>query len=195
MTEKPSAGPEPEISPQQLLKMLLEVGPIGVFFLVNAYRGIFWGTGAFMAATAVALLASQKLLGRIPLMPLISGAFVLVFGGLTLVLQDELFIKMKPTIVNTLFAVILLGGVAYGQSFLKYIFGEVFNLTEEGWRVLTIRWALFFIVLAVINEVVWRSFSTDFWIGFKVWGIMPLTMVFAVAQIGLIKRYEPRAEG
>ncbi len=194
MTDKPTAGPEPEISPQQLLKMLLEVGPIGVFFLVNAYRGIFWGTGAFMAATAIALLASRKLLGRIPIMPLISGAFVLVFGGLTLVLQDELFIKMKPTIVNTLFAVILFGGIAYGQSFLKYIFGEVFNLSEEGWRVLTIRWAVFFLVLAMINEVVWRSFSTDFWIGFKVWGIMPLTMVFAVAQIGLIKRYENRAE-
>lgn len=194
MTEKPSAGSEPEISPQQLLKMLLEVGPIGVFFLVNAYRGIFWGTGAFMAATVVALLASRKLLGRIPIMPLISGAFVLVFGSLTLVLHDELFIKMKPTIVNTLFALILFGGIFYGQSFLKYIFGEVFNLTEEGWRVLTIRWALFFVVLAVINEVVWRSFSTDFWIGFKVWGIMPLTMVFAVAQIGLIKRYENRVE-
>jgi len=194
MTEKPSAGQEPEISPLQILKMLLEVGPIGVFFLVNSYRGIFWGTGAFMVATAVALLASHKLLGKIPIMPLISGAFVLVFGGLTLVLQNELFIKMKPTIVNTLFAVILLGGVAYGQSFLKYIFGEVFNLTEEGWRVLTIRWAVFFLVLAVINEVVWRSTSTDFWIGFKVWGIMPMTMVFAVAQIGLIKRYENRAE-
>ena len=190
MPDQQPSTPEPEISPQQLLKMLLEVGPIAVFFLVNSSRGIFWGTGAFMLATVVALAASRRLLGRIPIMPLVSGAFVLVFGGLTLILQDELFIKMKPTIVNTLFALILLGGLAYGHAFLKVIFGEVFKLTEEGWRILTLRWALFFVLLAVLNEIIWRSFSTDFWISFKIWGIMPLTMVFAVAQVGLLKRYE-----
>lgn len=190
MTEKPSTSQEPELSAQQLLKMLLEVGPIGVFFLVNSYRGIFWGTGAFMVATAIALAASWRLLGKIPIMPLVSGAFVLVFGGLTLFLQDELFIKMKPTIVNTLFACILLGGLACGHAFLKHLFGEVFRLTEEGWRVLTFRWAVFFLFLAGLNEVIWRSFSTDFWISFKVWGIMPLTMIFAVAQMALLKRFE-----
>jgi intracellular septation protein len=192
MTDKPTSGQEPELSPLQLLKMALEVGPIGVFFVVNAYKGIFWGTGAFMVATGAALIASRHLLGKIPVMPLVSGVFVLVFGGLTLILQDELFIKMKPTIVNTLFAIILLMGLAYGQIFLKLLFGEVFRLTEEGWKILTMRWVVFFLFLAILNEVVWRSFSTEFWISFKVWGIMPLTMVFAVAQVGLIKRYESR---
>lgn len=190
MTDKQPSGQEPEISAQQLLKMLLELGPVGVFFFVNWQRGIFWGTGAFMVATIIALVASHKLLGRIPVMPLVSGAFILVFGGLTLVLQDEVFIKLKPTIVNTLFAGILLGGLFYGQIFLKLVFGEVFKLTDEGWRILTIRWAVFFVFLAVLNEIVWRCFTTDFWISFKIWGIMPLTMVFAVAQLGLIKRYE-----
>ncbi len=194
MSEKQSSSKEPEFSGQQLLKMLLELGPIAVFFIVNSRSGIFYGTGAFMVATVVALVASQRLMGRIPVMPLVSGAFVLVFGSLTLILQDELFIKMKPTIVNGLFCGILLGGLVWGHALLKFVFGEVFNLTDEGWRKLTFRWALFFVFLALLNEVVWRWFSTDFWIGFKVWGVMPLTMVFAVAQIGLIKRYDAGGE-
>jgi intracellular septation protein len=199
MSQKPAAREEPEISPQQIVKMLLEIGPIVVFFIVNSQAGkyianpdhaIFWGTGAFMIATTVSLLLSLRLLGRIPVMPLVSGAFVLVFGALTLLLQNELFIKLKPTIVNGLFAAILLGGLACGHALLKHLFGEIFRLTDQGWRLLTFRWALFFIVLAVLNEVIWRSFSTDFWISFKVWGVMPLTMVFAIAQVGLLKRHE-----
>lgn len=194
MSEKPPASSEPEFSPQQLLKLVLEVGPVAVFFVVNSYYGIFWGTGWFMLATVVSLVASWRLLGHVPTMPLISGACILVFGGLTLLLQDELFIKMKPTIVNGLFASVLLGGLAFGQTFVKLIFGEVFRLTDEGWRVLTIRWALFFVFLAVLNEIIWRNFTTDFWISFKVWGVMPITMAFAIAQVGLLKRYEVRAE-
>ncbi len=198
MQDQPPIKPElepvlkrdPEFTPQQLVKMLLELGPLVIFFLVNSQRGIFWGTACFMVATAIALAASWRILGRIPVMPLVSGACILVFGGLTLVLQDELFIKMKPTIVNGLFASLLLGGLAFGQTFIKVAFGEVFNLTDEGWRVLTVRWALFFILLGIINEVVWRTFSTDFWISFKVWGVMPMTMVFAIAQLGVIKRHE-----
>ena len=183
-------GQEPEVSALQLVKMLLEIGPLVVFFLVNSYRGVFWGTAAFMIATVIALVASKLLVGRIPIMPLLSGFFVLVFGGLTLLLHDDLFIKMKPTIVNSLFATILFGGLWYGQALLKYLFGEVFHLTEQGCRVLTYRWACFFVVLAVVNEVVWRSTTTEFWISFKIWGIMPLTMAFAIAQIGLLKRHE-----
>ena len=174
----------------QMLKLVVEVGPLVVFFVINARAGIFWGTGTFMVATIASLIASRILFGRIPVMPLVTGACVLVFGGLTLWLQDDHFIKIKPTIVNALFAGVLFTGLLSGQPFLKIVFGEVFRLTEEGWRKLTLRWACFFVCLALLNEIVWRSFSTDAWVSFKVFGIMPLTMAFAVAQIGLLRQHE-----
>ncbi len=192
------AGTKPQEAPSagaQLLKLAVEVGPLAVFFIINwRTQDIYWATGAFMAATAVSLVASRVLFGRIPVMPLVTGVFVMVFGGLTLWLQDDLFIKMKPTFVNTLFAGTLFVGLMLNQSFLKILFGEVFHLTGEGWRKLTFRWACFFVFLAVLNEIVWRSFSTDTWVSFKVFGIMPLTMAFAVAQVGLLKQYEERSE-
>jgi intracellular septation protein len=197
---KPATSAHPE-ERAPILKLLVELGPLVVFFLVNSQAGrfiedpkraIFWGTGAFMIATVVALVASRALFGRVPMMPLISGFFVVVFGGLTLLLNDDLFIKMKPTIVNLVFAGILLGGLAFGQALLRHLFDQVFRLTETGWRKLTLRWSLFFVFLAVLNEVIWRNFSTDFWVAFKVFGIMPLTIVFAVLQLGLIKRHEQR---
>lgn len=178
----------------QLLKLLVEVGPLVVFFVMNARAGIFWGTGAFMVAIVISLIASRILFGRVPVMPLVTGVFVLVFGGLTLWLQDEQFIKIKPTLVNALFAGALFTGLLAGRSLLKIVFGEVFRLTDEGWRKLTFRWACFFMFLAVLNEVMWRSFSTDVWVSFKVFGIMPLTMIFAIAQMGLLKQHEPRAD-
>ena len=174
----------------QILKLLVEVGPLVVFFLTNARAGIYWGTATFMAATFASLAVSRIWFGRIPVMPLVSGVCVLVFGGLTLWLQDDHFIKIKPTIVNGLFAVALFGGLLAGQSPLRIVFGEVFRLTEDGWRKLTLRWAFFFVVLAVLNEIVWRSFTTDVWVSFKLFAIMPLTMVFAIAQIGLLRAYE-----
>ena len=174
----------------QLLKLAVEVGPLVVFFVVNARAGIFWGTGVFMGATVLSLIASRILFGRIPVMPLVTGVCVMVFGGLTLWLQDDHFIKIKPTIVNALFAGALFIGLLAGQSLLRVIFGEVFRLTDEGWRKLTLRWAFFFAFLAVLNEVVWRSFTTDTWVSFKVFGVMPLTMAFAVAQVGLLRQYE-----
>lgn len=191
--EQNSATPaEPEFDRKQVIKLLVELGPLVVFFIGNSRFGIFAGTGAFMVATLIALAVSRALLGRIPTMPLVSGFFVIVFGGLTLWLQDDQFIKLKPTIVNGLFAVILFGGLAAGKSLLKVVFGDVFRLTEEGWRQLTFRWGLFFVALAVVNEIVWRFFSTDFWVSFKVFGIMPITMAFAIAQMGLLKRHEMR---
>lgn len=193
MTEPNSVQDDPPPA-KQLGKLGLEIGPLVVFFLVNSLAGIFWGTGAFMAATLLALTASRLLFGRIPLMPLVSGIFVLIFGSLTLLLNDSLFIKMKPTIVNALFAAILLGGLAFQRPLLKYLMGDVFRLTRQGWVLLTYRWALFFASLAVLNEFVWRNFSESFWISFKIWGIIPLTMVFAVAQVGVLKRYEERPE-
>lgn len=178
----------------QLGKMLLEVGPLGVFFFANSQWGIFWGTGCFMAATVVALSASYLIFKKIPVMPLVSGLFILVFGGLTLWLHDDLFIKIKPTLVNVLFGSALAFGLYFRQNLLKYVFGEVFRLTDEGWRQLTIRWACFFFFLAAVNEVVWRNFSDEFWISFKLFGIMPITVVFAMFQVGLLKKFEATSE-
>ncbi len=187
------ASEGPQLDRKQIIKLFVELGPLLVFFITNSHYGIFAGTGAFMAATVVSLAASHALLGRIATMPLVTGVFVLVFGGLTLYLQDDHFIKMKPTIVNGLFAAILFGGLMFDRLFLKTVFGDVMRLTEEGWRVLTVRWAVFFVLLAVLNEIVWRIFSTDTWVAFKVFGIMPLTFVFALAQIGVLKKYEAAA--
>ncbi len=186
---QPSAAEN--ISPaKQGLKLLVEVGPLVVFFVANTQYDIFTATAAFMVATAASLLASRLIFKRVPAMPLVTGVFVFIMGGLTLYLHDELFIKLKPTIVNVLFASILLGGLAYGHSLLKYLFSDVFQLQDEGWRKLTLRWALFFLFLAVLNEIVWRMFSTDFWVAFKVFGIMPLTLIFSIFQLGLMQRYQ-----
>ena len=184
------ANDGPQLDRKQLIKLVVELGPLLVFFFANSHYGIFAGTAAFMVATVIALAASHLFLGRIATMPLVTGVFVLVFGGLTLYLKDDHFIKMKPTIVNGLFAAILFGGLYFDRLFLKTVFGDVMRLTREGWRILTIRWALFFVLLAVVNEVMWRLFSTDTWVTFKVFGIMPLTFVFALAQIGVLKKYE-----
>lgn len=197
------AGSPGEPLGRQFAKLAVEMGPLGLFFFVwlagqqfldEPKQSIFWATGAFMIATPLALLASRLLFGRIAVMPLVTGVFVLVFGGLTLWLQDEIFIKMKPTIVNVLFAGILFGGLATGRQLLRYVFGQAFRLTDEGWRQLTFRWAWFFLTLALLNEIMWRNFSTETWVTFKVFGIMPLTMIFAMAQIGLMARHEARAE-
>ncbi|WP_299477949.1 septation protein A [uncultured Roseibium sp.] len=191
-----------ELSP--LLKLTLELGPLAVFFLFNS-RGeqiaeafpvlqtvgepIFLATAAFMVAIAISLTVSLWLTRRLPIMPLVSGVVVLVFGALTLWLHDELFIKLKPTIVNCLFGSVLLGGLLFGKALLGYVFDSAFKLTDEGWRKLTLRWGIFFFVLAIINEIVWRSFSTDFWVNFKVFGIMPITLVFTLTQLPLIQKY------
>jgi len=193
-----------------VLKMVLELGPLVTFFLVNA-RAQAWdlgrflpflegmaqddvpimaATAAFMLATVVALTLSLALFRRVPIMPLVSGVIVIVFGGLTLYLQDELFIKLKPTIVNALFASVLLGGLLiFRRPLLGLVFEHVIQLDEEGWRKLSLRWGLFFVFLAILNEVVWRSFSTDFWVAFKVFGTMPLTVVFALTQLPLLQRH------
>ncbi|MEZ5773601.1 MAG: septation protein A [Hyphomicrobiaceae bacterium] len=172
-----------------LLKLALEIGPLVVFFIANARLGIFMATGLFMAATAVALVASRVLLGRIPVMPLVTGVFVLVFGALTLFFSNDTFIKIKPTIVNMLFAAVALGGLFFDWIVWKTLFGEIFALTTKGWRILQFRWGCFFLFLAILNEVVWRNFSSDTWVSFKLFGIMPLTMVFALAQMGVLKRH------
>ena len=189
---------EPEVAwdelRPQIIKLGLELGPLVVFFIVNSRADIFAATAWFMGAMAISLLASWVILKKIAVMPLVTGVVVLVFGGLTLWLQDETFIKMKPTITNGLFAAVLLGGLLFGQSLLKYVFGDVYKLRPEGWSKLTLNWGLFFLVLAVINEVLWRNFSTDFWVTFKVWGVMPLTVLFSLSQLSLLNKYAPPSE-
>ncbi len=183
-------------APNPWAKLAIELGPLLVFFFANARFGIFAATAAFMAAITVSLGLSWWLVRKVPTMPLVTAIFVLVFGGLTLWLQDELFIKLKPTVVNGLFAAILFGGLVVGRPLLKPLLDTVLPLDAEGWRKLTWRWAWYFVVLAGLNELVWRSFPTDVWVDFKVFGIMPLTVAFSLAQVPLIRRHAlPEAEG
>lgn len=210
MTFEPAPNAPAHKNVNPILKLVLELGPLGVFFFANA-RGerlaqdfpslgvlggpLFIATAAFIAATLISLVVSYALLRRLPVMPFVTGIVVVIFGGLTLYLKDETFIKMKPTIVNTLFGAVLLGGLVFGKSLLGYVFDSVFRLTDTGWRKLTLNWGLFFFVLAILNEIVWRNFSTDFWVSFKVFGIMPLTFLFAISQAPLLTRYALSEEG
>ncbi len=187
MTSESASVETEKVNP--LLKLALELGPLGVFFFLNYKAGIFYATGGFMVATVISLTASKLLLGKIAIMPLVTGVFVLVFGGLTLYLADELFIKLKPTIVNTLFGTILLGGLAFKIPLLRPLLGDAFPLDDEGWVKMTWRWGVFFLFLALLNEVIWRNFSTDFWVNFKVFGIMPITMIFAGSQMYFLRHH------
>src|SRR5215471_19314852 len=183
---------QPPVNP--FLKLTLELGPLILFFLANGRWGIFTGTGVFMVAVVVALVASYRLLHRVPIMTVVSAFVVVVFGGLTLVLQNDVFIKLKPTIIYLLFCSVLLGGLALGKPLLALVFDSVFDLTAEGWRKLTWRWALFFLVLAVLNEIVWRTQTTDAWLSFKIFGVVPLTFLFAASQYPLLTRYARTAK-
>ena len=203
MSDKPKLHPG--------LKLALDLGPLLLFFLANTrpalfapllspflppellagpHAGIFTATAAFIPAVLLALAISYAMTRHLPVMPMVTAIIVVVFGGATLILQDELFIKLKPTIIYVLFAAVLFGGIVFGKNLLAMVFDQMFHLTAEGWRKLTIRWATFFLVLAVLNEIVWRTQSTDTWVTFKVFGVMPLTFVFAMLQMPLLKKYD-----
>ena len=175
--------------PHPVFKLATELGPLIVFFVANAKFNLFVATGAFMVAIVAAMIASYVVVRHVPVMAIVTAVIVLVFGTLTLVLHDETFIKVKPTIIYGLFAAILGGGLLFGRSFIAILFNQMFNLTPKGWRILTMRWALFFLAMAVLNELIWRTQSTDFWVAFKAFGAVPLTMVFAISQMPVIKRY------
>ena len=199
---------KPQLNP--VLKIVLDLGPLVLFFIANSrpapflplvapvlpadiaageHAGIFVATAVFMVAIVAALAVSYVMTRHLPVMPLVTAIIVLVFGSLTLVLHDEHFIKLKPTIIYLLFGGLLLGGLALGKPLLSMVFDSVFHLTEEGWRKLTVRWALFFLVLAILNEIVWRTQTTDVWVSFKVFGVVPLTFLFGALQYPLLTKY------
>lgn len=193
------AGEKQGPSGAQILRMGLELGPLVVFFLMNSKgnlifggpqsQNIFYATATFMVVTVISLAVSYWKFRKIPTMPLVTGVFVVVFGTLTLVLHDDLFIKVKPTLVNALFAAALLGAAFTGRPLMKQLFDAAFDLTDEGWMILTRRWGFYFLFLAILNEVIWRSFSTDFWVSFKLFGIMPLTILFGMLQMPVLTKY------
>ncbi|MBB4065274.1 intracellular septation protein [Gellertiella hungarica] len=201
-TDPVSASAPPKEAPGT--KLLLELGPLLVFFFTNL-RGawliehfpalgqlggpLFVASAAFMVATLISLTVSKMVYRHLPLMPLVSGAIVIVFGALGLYLQNEVFFKMKGTIINTLFGVALLGGLLFGKSLLGHVFNSAFQLDDAGWKKLTFRWGVFFLFLAALNEIVWRNFSDDTWVAFKVWGTMPITVLFTLSQMPLILRH------
>src|ERR1700733_10567581 len=179
--------PKPQLNP--FLKLALDFGPLVLFFYANSRYDIFVATGTFMIAVLVALAISYAMTRHLPIMPVVTAIIVVVFGGLTLFLHDATFIKVKPTIIYALFGAVLLGGLLFNKPLLGIVFDSLFHLTDEGWRKLTLRWALFFFALAVLNETVWRNTSTDVWVDFKVFGVVPLTFLFGALQMPLLKKY------
>lgn len=170
-------------------KQLLEFAPLIIFFAVNWKAGIFWATGVFMAVTLAVLAYTYFTTGKVAKVPLAGAILVGVFGGLTLYLQDETFIKVKVTLVNLIFAALLLGGVYFKRNFIKDVMGEAMALPDAAWRTLSIRWGVFFVALATLNEFVWRNFTTDQWVTFKVFGLMGLTLFFALANAPFMARH------
>lgn len=179
----PAEGPH-------VTKLVIELGPLLAFFAVYWAFGIYPATAVLMASTVASLVASRTLLGRITPMPIVTAVVVCFFGGLTFLLNDPSFIKMKPTFVNLAFAMALAVGLLLGKPLIKMLFAEQLQLADAGWHQLTVRWLLFFLAMAALNEIVWRNFSEATWVSFKVFGLLPLSIAFAIAQIGLIKRHQ-----
>jgi intracellular septation protein len=176
--------------------MALDFGPLIVFFAVNFLAGgpqivrVLSATAAFMVATVVAMLVSRFKTGHISPMLWMTGVLVVVFGGLTLWFHDETFIKIKPTIIYAMFAAILFFGLATGRPVLQSMLETAYpGLDALGWRKLTRNWACFFVFMAVLNEAVWRNSTWDFWVAFKVWGAIPLTLLFAIANVPMLLKH------
>ena len=178
----------------QLRRLVLDLGPLLIFFAGFKFLGIFGATAVFMVAVVTALALDYLLEKRLSPMPLFTAILVLIFGGLTLYLQNAVFLKIKVTILYGFFGATLLGGLAFNRLFIKYVFAQAFELTETGWRQLTWRWGFFFLALAVANELVWRHTTTAQWVSFKVWGIVPLIFLFAMSQTPFILKHHIEPE-
>ena len=173
------------------IKLFIDIGPLAVFFIYYKVSGdLIDAILPLMLATIISVVISYILEKRIPIMPTLGAGIVVIFGGLTIIFDNKIFIFMKPTIINIIFAAILYGGIILKKPLLKYLLGSALKLEEEGWTILTQRWAAFFIALAVLNEIVWRTMSEDFWVSFKVFGILPITFIFTMTQFPLIKKYQ-----
>lgn len=185
---------DPETRPKAInpwLKLAIEMGPLILFFLTNAKFGIFAATGVFMVAILIAVAVSWHLTRHVPTMMWVTAIIVMIMGGLTLYLKDERFVKIKPTIIYGLFGGILAFGLATGRTYLKVVLEASFPpMTERGWRLLSRNWMLFFFTMVAVNEIVWRNFSTDFWVSFKVFGFVPLAFLFVLLQMPLILRHQ-----
>ena len=172
-----------------LIKSLIEIIPLILFFIANAKYGIIVATKIFVITTLIALIASYLYLKKISTPLLITSFLVLIFGGLTIFFKDPTFIKLKPTIVYLLFSSFLFLGLKLKKNFLKIYLSSLIKLNNLGWDILTKRWSLFFFTMAILNEIIWRNFSTDFWVSFKVFGFLPLTIIFMMLQNGLMKKH------
>ena len=173
------------------IKLFIDIGPLAVFFIYYKVSGdLIEAILPLMLATIISVVISYILEKRIPIMPTLGAGIVVIFGGLTIIFDNKIFIFMKPTIINIIFAIILYGGIILKKPLLKYLLGSALKLEEEGWTILTQRWAAFFIALAVLNEIVWRTMSEEFWVSFKVFGILPITFIFTMTQFPLIKKYQ-----
>jgi intracellular septation protein len=178
----------------QIRRLVLDLGPLLIFFAAFRFFGIYAATGVFMAAIVAALAIGSAIERKLSPMPLFTAVLVLIFGGLTLYLKNDMFIKMKPTVLYGFFGVLLLGGLRFNRLFIKYVFAQAFDLDNAGWKKLTVRWGLFFLALGVLNEIVWRSTSTATWVSFKVWAIIPLIFLFALAQTPLVMKHQKAAD-
>ena len=175
---------------KSISKLLIDIGPLAVFFVFYLRSDLKSAIIPLMIATIIAVLFSYIMEKKIPIMPTVGAFIILIFGGLTIYFDNEVFFKMKPTIINLLFALILYGGIIVKKPLLKFLLGAAIKLEDEGWKILTQRWISFFIALAILNEIVWRTQSTDIWVNFKVFGILPITFIFTMTQFPLIKKYQ-----
>ena len=178
---------------RSLIKFIADFGPLLIFFTIyfNNENDLKTAIPPFVIATLIALIVIYFLEKRIPMVPLISGVLITFFGGLTLYFDNKIFFYMKPTIINLLFAAVLIFGKFFTKKpLLKIFFQNALNLENVGWKKLSYRWVYFFIFVAMLNEIVWRTQSEAFWVNFKVWGLLPISFLFAVSQIPLINKYK-----